>query len=61
MQMATLETAEELLEQLRGASIDAAKRDLQDLKQFAAEQGFTGDVQQVGVTFLLPFKCVTSV
>ena len=29
LQMATLEKAEELLEQLRGASFDAAKRDLE--------------------------------
>lgn len=46
--MATLEKAEELLEQLRGASYDAAKRDLQDIKDFAAEQGFTGELAQVG-------------
>lgn len=46
--MATLETAEELLEQLRAASYDAAQRDLQDIKDFAAEQGFTGELAQVG-------------
>ena len=43
-QMATLERAEELLEQLRGASIDGAQRDLQDIKDHAAEQGFQGEL-----------------
>ena len=46
--MATLETAEDLLEQLRAASYDAAQRDLQDIKDFAAEQGFSGELAQVG-------------
>lgn len=49
--MATLETAEELLEQLRAASYDAAQRDLQDIKDFAAEQGFTGELAQWDVSF----------
>ena len=46
-QMATLETAEQLLEELRGASFEAAKRDLQDIQEFAAEQGSTEPLQQV--------------
>ncbi len=46
MQMATLDKAEDLLEQLRGASVDAAKRDLADIQAFAAEQGFTEELQQ---------------
>ena len=38
-QMATLGRAEELLEQLRGASIEAGQRDLTEVQEFAAEQG----------------------
>lgn len=45
--MATLEKAEELLEQLRAASYAAAQRDLEDIKAFAKEQGFEGELQQV--------------
>jgi Zn-dependent oligopeptidase len=37
--MATLARAEELLEQLRGASIEAGQRDLKEVQEFAAEQG----------------------
>lgn len=37
VQMATLEKAEGLLEQLRGASHDAAVKDMEDLKKFASE------------------------
>ncbi len=36
-QMATLEKAESLLEQLRGASYDAAVKDMEELKKFASE------------------------
>ena len=36
-QMATLEKAEGLLEELRGASYDAAVKDMEELKAFAAE------------------------
>ncbi|KAJ7556220.1 hypothetical protein O6H91_05G074800 [Diphasiastrum complanatum] len=39
LKMATLEKAEELLEQLRSSSWDAALIDLQDLKDYAKEQG----------------------
>lgn len=35
--MATLEKAEALLEELRSASYDAALREMQEVKQFAAE------------------------
>ncbi|EFN52299.1 hypothetical protein CHLNCDRAFT_139059 [Chlorella variabilis] len=49
--MATLETAEQLLEELRGASFEAAKRDLQDIQEFAAEQGSTEPLQQWDVSF----------
>ena len=35
--MATLEKAEGLLEELRGASYDAAVKDMEELKAFAAE------------------------
>lgn len=46
--MATLDKAEELLEQLRGASFDAASRDLADVQEFAKEQGCADTLQQVG-------------
>ena len=36
-QMATLEKAEGLLEELRGVSYDAAVKDMEELKAFAAE------------------------
>jgi oligopeptidase A len=45
--MATLQTAEDLLEQLRGASFEAAKRDLEVVQAFAAEQGVTEPLKQV--------------
>jgi hypothetical protein len=45
-QMATLEKAEELLEQLRAASYTAAKQDLEDVRAFAAEQGCAEPLQQ---------------
>lgn len=38
MQMATLDKAEALLEDLRSASWDAAVKDLEDVKAFAAKQ-----------------------
>jgi len=38
--MATLEKAEALLEELRSASFAAAQKDLQEVTQFAQEQGF---------------------
>ncbi len=37
VKMATLEKAEGLLEELRGASYDAAVKDMEELKAFAAE------------------------
>ena len=37
VQMATLEKAEGLLEQLRGASHDAAVKDMEELRTFALE------------------------
>ncbi|KAL4854352.1 putative cytosolic oligopeptidase A [Chlorella vulgaris] len=49
--MATLQTAEDLLEQLRGASFEAAKRDLEDVQAFAAEQGVTEPLKQWDVGF----------
>ncbi len=36
--MATLEKAEALLEELRVASVEAARRDLDEISAFAAEQ-----------------------
>ena len=49
--MATLDQAEELLEKLRGASYDAAVRDLEDIKDFAKEQGSTDEMKQWDVSF----------
>lgn len=49
--MATLEKAEELLEQLRSASYDAAVRDMEEVKAFAAEQGFKDEMKHWDVTF----------
>lgn len=43
VQMATLEKAEGLLEQLRGASYDAAVKDMEELRQFASENVGTLD------------------
>ncbi len=37
VQMATLEKAEALLEELRSASYDAALREMDEVKRFAAE------------------------
>ena len=49
--MATLESAEELLEKLRAASYDAAVRDLEDVQAFAAEQGFDGKLELWDITY----------
>ncbi|GAB4814977.1 hypothetical protein N2152v2_002023 [Parachlorella kessleri] len=49
--MATLGKAEELLEQLRAASFPAAQRDLDDIRAFAAEQGFREEMQQWDVSY----------
>lgn len=49
--MATLDQAEELLEELRVASYDAAVRDLEDIKAFAAEQGSTDEIKQWDVSY----------
>lgn len=51
--MATLESAEELLEKLRVASHSAALRDLDDVKAFSKEQGydFADNIMQWDVNF----------
>ena len=49
--MATLEQAQQLLEQLRVASFDAAVQELEDIKAFAKEHGFTEDMAHYDVTF----------
>lgn len=49
--MATLESAEELLEKLRSASYSAAERDLQEVKEFAASQGFAEEMMHWDVTY----------
>ncbi|CAL5226728.1 g9581 [Coccomyxa viridis] len=49
--MATLEKAEGLLEQLRGASHDAAVKDMEELKKFASENGFEGELRHWDVGF----------
>ncbi len=49
--MATLPEAERLLEELRAASVDAARQDLADVQAFAASkgEGHLGGVQAWGV------------
>lgn len=49
--MATLDKAEALLEDLRSASWDAAVKDLEDVKAFAAKQGFKEELRQWDVSF----------
>ena len=49
--MATLDKAQALLEQLRAAGIDAARRDLADIQQHAAEAGYAGELQQWDVSY----------
>ncbi|CAL8464147.1 g3682 [Coccomyxa elongata] len=49
--MATLEKAEALLEELRSASYDAALREMDEVKQFAAENGFEGELLHWDVSF----------
>jgi hypothetical protein len=43
-QMATLERADQLMEELRGTSLEAARGDLEEVKEFAKAQGFEGDL-----------------
>jgi len=50
-QMATLDKAEALLEELRAASWDAAVRDLAEVQAFARERGFEGELRQWDVSF----------
>lgn len=50
-QMATLEKAEALLEELRGASYDAAVREMEEVKRYAAENGFTEDLMHWDVSY----------
>lgn len=42
--MANLDTAEALLEELRSASVTAAKKDLEEVKEFAKTQGFNEEL-----------------
>ena len=49
--MATLESAQELLEKLRAASYGAAERDLEEVRAFAAEQGFTDEMMHWDVMY----------
>lgn len=51
MQMATLEGAEALMEELRAASWDAAKADLAEVQRFAKEHGEAAELRQWDVTF----------
>lgn len=51
MQMATLPKAQELLEELRSASFEAAKADLSEVQQFAADAGETEALVQWDVSF----------
>lgn len=49
--MATVEKAEDLLEQLRSAAFKAGKQDLEDIVSFAKEQGFTEEMQLWDVSY----------
>lgn len=49
--MATLPKAEALLEELRSASFEAAKADLTEVQQFAADNGETETLVQWDVSF----------
>lgn len=49
--MADLSTAEKLLEELRGASYEAGKAELQETREFAAEQGADYDLMNWDVSF----------
>lgn len=50
-QMATLEGAEALMEELRAASWDAAKADLAEVQRFAREHGEGEELRQWDVSF----------
>ncbi len=49
--MATLDSAMELMEKLRTASLEPAKKELADLQKFAGDMGFTGELQPWDVSF----------
>jgi len=49
--MASLERAESLLEELRAASISAARKDLEEVREFAKLQGFEEDMKWWDVAF----------
>lgn len=51
MQMADLETAEQLLEELRAASYEGGKAELQETREFAREQGADYDLMNWDVSF----------
>jgi len=49
--MATLDTAMELMEKLRDASYEPAKKELKELQEFAAGMGFEGELKPWDVSF----------
>lgn len=49
--MATLDQANQLLEELRMASYDAAKKDMEEVKAFAKENGFDDELKHWDVNF----------
>lgn len=49
--MADLSKAEELLEQLRKSSLDSAKKELQEVQDYAKSQGFTEDLKWWDIAF----------
>lgn len=51
MQMATLDSAEKLLEELRAASYECGKAELQETRDFAKEQGADYDLMNWDVSF----------
>lgn len=51
MQMATLDSAEKLLEELRAASYEGGKAELQETRDFAKEQGADYDLMNWDVSY----------
>ena len=51
MQMADLEKADALLEELRAASFKPAQEELEEVRSFAASKGFTEELKHWDMTF----------
>ena len=51
MQMADLEKADALLEELRAASFKPAQEEMEEVRSFAASKGFTEELKHWDMTF----------